>query len=458
MAAFLRTLKHHAIPLSIIALSLVISQIIVLKQVPFIGSYPDSPSYLGVAANIQNHFDFGNNIRLYGYPLFLAAIFLLTHNSLNVVIFIQAVLFIATTFEIYVLVYHLTKNRWIAMSVGAFVGINVYFAQWERMIMTETLCMWVLVTMFLLLERYVRDPSIVLLVIIAFMAGFGILVRPNYIFMPVVLGITIAFLHVRLRNLRQSIVRVALLLCISYGLVGTQFIANFYSPVHFAGLSSLGSINLLGKIMEYHMELDTNDPRFNRIKADVHVYVQQGGVVPWFFLDKHPQYFANNNAIVDQYSNAIILHHPVTFLLKLPPDIFRTVYIHPFAYGQINLTQNIPMKVMSWFEKQIMRIYLLLPLAIVIEYVWITRRKFTPTTIMIMSLTLFVLGTIFFAAMGNYGQQAYDEFYRLRYPADWMILVIYAGIASTYINKDSSSQSASEDVLISTVKRARVVK
>ena len=147
-------LNVHKFPLLLIILCYGITQQLIFNQNPLLGPYPDSPSYITLAHHISANFLAGDMLRAYGYPIFLVPIFALTGENYTALIVVQALFVLAAIIEVYVLGYRLTHNQFVATIPAVLLAINIYVAQWERMVMTETLVVWVIVTTFLVFERY----------------------------------------------------------------------------------------------------------------------------------------------------------------------------------------------------------------------------------------------------------------------------------------------------------------
>src|SRR5262249_36173077 len=121
-----------------------------------------------------------------GYPGYLATFVAIgLPHPIALAIVGQIILMIVATIELYLLTFRLASRRWVAGAVATLFGLNVFILQWERAINSEGITIWLLVTLFLIFERYVRMPRWQILAWVTVFLILVVLTRPFYIFLPI---------------------------------------------------------------------------------------------------------------------------------------------------------------------------------------------------------------------------------------------------------------------------------
>lgn len=418
-------LREHGRALLAVAVASAIGQISVLLQSPLYQRWPDSAQYLADAGAILTHFQFVDALRTPGYPAFLAASFALTGGvHLTAVVIAQTVLVLVTTAEVYVLAYLVWKRRALAATIAAVLGINPLIANYERAILSETLAYWSMVTLFLIYVRLVRAPRLRTYGWFAVILVVAILVRPQFIYLPIALAIPLVLQwhqhgHLRARGTTLA-VSLTLVYVIVVGYVGANGAVTGY-----AGLSDISNLNLFGKVLEYRMEYLPDagtDPRFAQFHSDVIGYLQHTShtsVVSqvWDFVAKNPQYDAHYWAIYGTYSERLIEHHPLMYLelsahevisvATAPPLVFAVMpYMPPWVVALIVLGTTI------WAA------YWLIPALLIraTARFWLVG---TAESVVELGLLLAVVCNIVLCAFTDF-----TEFGRLRMPLDWAMIAL----------------------------------
>src|SRR5258708_11850238 len=185
IGGWLSTLRPHYAPLALLAVATIIGQAATLIQRPLAWFTYDTPSYLYTAQQITGSVSgLVDPTRTPGYPTFLALILALVfHGSvpfsdlmtcrdagqlgvcvtdLQYIVYAQVAVAIITLVEVYTLVFRLSHRRATSCIVSVLLALNLYLGSWERLVMTEFLSYWSLVTVVLIFERFVRRPTILL--------------------------------------------------------------------------------------------------------------------------------------------------------------------------------------------------------------------------------------------------------------------------------------------------------
>ncbi|MGH2517618.1 MAG: hypothetical protein ACRDHP_18365 [Ktedonobacterales bacterium] len=424
-------IRRHGLALGVVLLACVIGQAITLSQVPRIIVDHDGPSYLLVAHTILTHHQFLSAARTPGYPALLAMIFSITGESnLGAVTMVQAALVVLASLEIYLQVYLLTRRRWVACALASLVGANLYILDWERLVRDETLSFFLLVTLFLVLTLYLRTErtSFLLALTVLFLAAVS--VRPSLALLPGILLVLLALRSLRLAQWRMRWRALALSLILTYGIVGGYMAVNA-ATFGFFGLTNVVSVDTLGKVLEYRMQGESGSAQYAQLRADANQYVRTvsvpgstGPLNPWTFVNgawrtpPNYEYARDNYNLVGAYSRDLMLHHPVQYVLDSIPDVLAGWTASPTVfYAPYSATPTWIYRLLELSRTELLT-YLLLPLALVLLTVLVWRAPkedgaFVLWVMMIAATTMVIID----------GFASYVEYYRLREPLDWTLLV-----------------------------------
>ncbi len=420
----------HLISLGSVFLAAALGVLASLLQTPRVAAFPDSYQYLAAAHRLLATRQLTDPYRTPGYPAFLALIFLLTGGEhWGAVVAAQAALIILAAVEIYVLVYRVAERRWVAALIASVAGLDLYFTAWARVLPSEAPSYWMLVTLVLVFERYLRTARRSFLVALTLLSALAILVRPQLIYLPILFIAILALRAARLHQFRRVWRPLAVSLAVTYALILAYMGANAREQGLFS-LSKVSSINLLGKVMELnardHMPLTGADPRFGPLVADIERYRPRGDA--WGFLKAHPEYDSPSGSLYATFSLQVLAHHPLTTLLGDYQDFSTTISpsLTPamlVPYGQTSLW----IVALTQLSRLPQLAYGPLPFLLLVYALFAWRRPSQTSTILIFTLLAVTVLHSIVAAAGDY-----ESFDRLRFPVDWAMLAgaLLAALAS----------------------------
>lgn len=454
------TLRYHAVPLLIVLAAVAIGQAATLIQQPLAAGPADTHTYVNAArdmlgwANVQVE-----PIRTPGYVALLALVFVLSGGlHFEPVVFVQAGIAILSILECYVLGYRLTNRRWVACAAAALIAVNLYLLSWERVIYTETLSIWSLVTLFLCYERLVRRVTVPRAVAFGAVALLSIMIRPANLVMPALLVGLLAIQHLRAKTWRPAWRPLLLASVLVYGGVIGYSAFNGYTQ-HYFGLTDATNVNFFGKVEEYRLEYLPIDPQYAGIQADTLKFVasrpQATVPDPFQFPGVAPQkrYWDHHYGPMGAYATAVIWRYPLLYVLHslgdmpsvcLAPGKFYAIYgaapdgtITPAAdaasgprpgltsyfvlgHGYVT-TRYEPLWVNALLVISTVEgwSYVLLPLLLVFLLLAVWRAPKQAESFVMLAMLIAVVATVASVAFG-----AYSEFNRLRVPADWAMIMV----------------------------------
>jgi hypothetical protein len=421
--------RSHGMPLLMVMVLALFPVLVLLHaQLPFShwALADDSIQYLAVAAKIVHTGQLADPERTPGYPLLLAAIFQLAGNrNLGAVIFVQSALIFIASCEIYLLVFRICRRPWIAAGVAGVVATNLYMADWAYSLRDEAFAFWILVTLFLVVERLTRQVEVGAAVTFALLATALILTRPIYIFLPGLLLLALAAralaLGSDLRTALPSLLRLGLAFVVVYGLVVGYVELNRVEN-GYTGITYTADIALLGKVMEYHLDNQPVSPALQPLQDELVVFPLSGRAPPWYFAATYG-YTANNYAAVSTYTHAVILQHPLAYAIDSLGACVSFVWLAPpRLYAQGSPSRLFSLALLS--SQLLLLSYLALPLMLGWLGWLLWRRWRDPAVFTTGLLALTAVATILMVSATGY-----IEFYRLRAPSDWAYLVALGLVA-----------------------------
>jgi len=144
--------------------------------------YPDSIDYIQLATGLADRFDVENElylIRTPGYPVFLAAIFLLAGSASPVVIqIVHHGMAAATAVIVAWIGWRISANRFVALLAGILSALSLQILTYANLALTETPFMLVLCACVGLLIRFHQEGNRRDLAFVSLFAGVGYLIRP----------------------------------------------------------------------------------------------------------------------------------------------------------------------------------------------------------------------------------------------------------------------------------------
>ena len=419
-----RAARFHAAPLLAVLAVTLAGQALVLAGGQRVVIQGDTVSYTKVSALLLNNIWTPDNVRTPGYPLFLAATFWITgSSSLAHVVYAQAALFVLSALEVYALIFITTGRRWVGALIATLVGGNIYLANWSRIILSEPLTTWLLISALLCFIVYLRRPSYTALTLLSLAVAVSVFTRPQMIYLPALLLALLVFRALRqerprawLRALRPLWPALAGLGA-AYGLLLLYMYAFLLNYGQFT-TTQVANISLLGVAMRDHafygMPYDGAEPKYARLRADLDAFT---GPSVYVFLDTHPQYDSLSGQFYGTFGSEVLRAHPGYLALGAYQNFMQMTKwsLEPSYLAPIPLAPSWLLNIAQYISL----IYACLPLLLVASLVALWRNPSSPRAAILSALMLVVVAHIFTGAIADFG-----AFSRLRMPVDWAMLAV----------------------------------
>jgi hypothetical protein len=148
---------------------------------------PDSQNYIELGKLLSEFNLDHKGQRTPGFPLLIA----LANNNLQIVAFFQSILGIISTYLIFDLTRLITKQNSLSLLVAFIATSFLHVLYFEVAIMTETLTLFTLLIIFWLIKKHhilSSNSKSFKILIISFLCAFLYLVRPMFIYIPILLS------------------------------------------------------------------------------------------------------------------------------------------------------------------------------------------------------------------------------------------------------------------------------
>ncbi len=148
----------------------------------------DSQGYINLARQLSDFNVNGDTARTPGFPLLIA----LANHNLQLVVYFQMALGILSTYLVFDLTKIITQKSNLALLVAVITTSFMHFVFFEIAIMTESLSLFTLLATFWFIAKHDIlniNSKFVKLLILSIMYAFLYLVRPMFIYIPIMLAL-----------------------------------------------------------------------------------------------------------------------------------------------------------------------------------------------------------------------------------------------------------------------------
>jgi len=306
----------------------------------------DTPTYLDCAMSLYYHLGLSE----YRPPVYPLGIMLMGTkygwaNLSRVMPYLQSLIGLANVVIIFKLVHEAFKNRTMSYIVSFMCAIGFSIYNWDLVLLSENFSILFATSIIYNLVLFFNRKVNKYLYFSFFWTFTAIYTKPFFLLFPLVIPVLVAVRYLLLKDIQIKNLLKPLILCISI-IYGSIFL---YSGLHYAqtgyfGFSSVGNVNLLGKVMQYDMA-----KYIPELEADVEkamnnenqwLIVDGKFPEPWNFVGKYG-YRENHYEEAGKYAKKIILGHPFEFMIKSTGLTFQLIQENPFKdYIAVNALAN----------------------------------------------------------------------------------------------------------------------
>ncbi|HEY7347993.1 MAG TPA: hypothetical protein VH599_06700 [Ktedonobacterales bacterium] len=285
---------------------------------------PDTPSYLNVAQHILANGNLVDPVRTPGYPLLIAAVFLLAgQGNFAAVSMVQGVLFVIATIEIYLVLCLIFRRAWLGLVAGLIIGIDTLLLSFIKPVLSEGLSLWIVASLALAIILFIRTCRASLLWLVAFLVLCALMTHAEWAFVPIPLFAYLLGIGAQRGRVLRLLPHAVLAILILYGCLGL-FIYMNATQHNYPGITYIQRINLLGKVMQYHMQNEA-PAQYADVTQKLNAYLAAGGEInPYTFATFYPAITDNRWELAGNYASAIVDTHPVEFALHTIPVLLTS--------------------------------------------------------------------------------------------------------------------------------------
>ncbi|MEO7000744.1 MAG: hypothetical protein ABI068_02990, partial [Ktedonobacterales bacterium] len=337
--------------------------------------------------------------------------------------------FVAATLICYALLSRLTRRAWLAALVGLLVGSNTRILSYAKAPLTEGLALFFTLALALAITLYIRQPrarAVWLTLAVAFALS---MIRPEWVYVAPVVALYLLLVAWRVGLARRLLPHALAATLVFYAIIGVYVAVN-NARYSVASLTYVQNINLLGKVIQYHMQ-DEEPPEYAPVTRVIDGYEARGVTDPWTMLGGYEPLRRDGSALAGRYALAIIERHPIEFLARSGPVV---VYSLRIAYPYRPLAADAPAWLMrlDTFSDSILRqmnwFLLLAPLwwLLLLAHIVSQRARRVLRALPVEAISALALLAAYDLALTTLG--GYIYYPRLHAPFDpLLIIVVYGG-------------------------------
>lgn len=231
------------------------------------------------------------------------------------IILLQSVIAVFSVPLLYLLLLRLKINRKISVLYCFFVSLDILVFCWDRLLLTESLTVSLLIASTLWAVSMIgkanwRNSFVLLLLLLV-----SFLLRPVFILLPVAL-----ILPLILSGRKKKTVVPLLTVLALFALFIKLYVSLNGSLNRYNGISHISDINLLGKILQFHLPVASGKSSGIAYDTLTAYLNQKGELMPWRYLEKFPAVYSPrteyNYESIRKFNSLVIKNNLPSFLFQ----------------------------------------------------------------------------------------------------------------------------------------------
>ena len=396
------------------------------RPLPYI-PYHDTWEYLHRAEVMLSGGPWVDAIRMPGYPLLLAGVFLVAgRGNLTAADHVQLLLFIVAAIEVYWLSYRLWRSTRFATIIGLLFASNFYFLSFFKALLSDGLAVVLALALALAILAFLECPRVGRFWTVTVWLLALIMTRAEWYLIPLLLIPYLLWVGYRRRRVLDLVPHMALALGLIYGVVFLYMELNARLNGYF-GRSDAENINLYGKVTQYRMQGEA-PARYAKIMVTTQHFVSRGITDPWGIYRHDPALGANNFNMMGSYARAIILRHPLAFVEHSIPLAFRSLY-NMYAFANYRPAGRFAgaLHAIEIFSAVVYPIFMLFPICAIVWVVLLWRWRHAPRRQQFVAEAVCALSLLAVYDLAVTTLASYNEYARLHMDFNPLMLAVVIG-------------------------------
>lgn len=153
-----------------------------------------------------------------------------------------------------IILYHclmlLKIKRIISLLFVLFIGTDIIIFSWERLLLTESFAVFIIILNFYMTIKIIQKPRFIFFILLFLLSVCSVMLRPFNVGLPVIPLLVAVFYHRKIK----VVIYCAIVLLFYTGLLHLYSSAN-YARWGYYGISRASDINMLGKILDYRLDI-----------------------------------------------------------------------------------------------------------------------------------------------------------------------------------------------------------
>lgn len=379
----------------------------------------DTYKYYDVGRQMISEKYFVNDWRTPIYPLFINLPMFLS-GTLNAAIYsppfmkgmsyvlvIQSIFGIASLFLLARILLLLKVREKFILPAILFLGTNVFIFAWEKLMLPESLTLFLLVAISLVAISILNQPRYSRLLLLGILFIVAFLLRPIYLLLPAIVLVLLIY-----QKPKRIVLTGSFIILVVYATIVALYIQGNVKNSGYAGISRPGDINLLGKIIKFNLAIEKGKNETVIYNLLTEYKTNKGNPHPWRFLEAYFDTFYKSPAALNtlpEFNRLVIADNLPTFIYlsiqELPPALLDPSENYIFPIQKKNIL-SLAFNLLYELNRRLSYLTLIVFVAYPISLLQFLRTKNHPERGMfvIATVAIYQILTSVFLSYGEFGR------------------------------------------------------